>query len=169
MLRNIEIRVESEAALGGFMLSRICLAICVLVLILLQTTVAKTDNRADVQELTRLEKVWNDAYVRADADALEQLCVDDLVVTMTDMVVLNKESSIAILRSGKVKFQRYETSDLGIHVYDHAAVVTGRLQRTRSVQGREVNDEWRFTKVYIRRGGKWLVVAWHASTAAIKQ
>ena len=151
------------------MLSRFCLAVCILVLTLIQTSVAKTDDTADVRELTRLEKVWNDAYVCADADALEQLCADDLVVTMTDMVVLNKQSSIAILRSGKVKFQRYETSDLGIHVYDHAAVVTGRLQRTRRVQGRGVNDEWRFTKVYIQRGGKWLVVAWHASTVAIKQ
>jgi len=151
------------------MLSRFCLAVCILVLTLIQTSVAKTDDTADVRERTRLEKVWNGAYVRADADALEELCAHDLVVTMTDMVVLNKQSSIAILRSGKVKFQRYETSDLGIHVYDHDAVVTGRLQRTRSVQGREVNDEWRFTKVYIQRGGKWLVVAWHASTVAIKQ
>ena len=151
------------------MLSRFCVSICALVLTLTQTAVAKIDHTADVREITRLEQIWNDAYVRADADALEQLCADDLVVTLTDMVVLNKQSSIGILRFGKVKFQRYETSDLGIHVYDNAAVVTGRLQRTRSVQGREVNDEWRFTKVYIRRGGKWLVVAWHASTAAIKQ
>jgi len=148
---------------------RFCSVLSILAVIFIQTSVAKPDDSADVQELKRLEKVWNDAYVRADADALEQLCADDLVVTMTDMVVLNKRSSIAILRSGKVKFERYETSDLGTHVYDRAAVVTGRLQRTRSVQGREVNDEWRFTKVYIRRGGKWLVVAWHASTVAIKQ
>ena len=148
---------------------RFCSVLSILAVIFIQTSVAKPDDSVDVQELKRLEKVWNDAYVRADADALEQLCADDLVVTMTDMVVLDKRSSIAILRSGKVKFERYETSDLGIHVYDRAAVVTGRLQRTRSVQGREMNDEWRFTKVYIRRGGKWLVVAWHASTVAIKQ
>ena len=148
---------------------RFCSVLSILAVIFIQTSVAKPDDSVDVQELKRLEKVWNDAYVRADADALEQLCADDLVVTMTDMVVLNKRSSIAILRSGKVKFERYEASDLGIHVYDRAAVVTGRLQRTRSVQGREMNDEWRFTKVYIRRGGKWLVVAWHASTVAIKQ
>ncbi len=148
---------------------RFCSVLSILAVIFIQTSVAKPDDSVDVQELKRLEKVWNDAYVRADADALEQLCADDLVVTMTDMVVLSKRSSIAILRSGKVKFERYETSDLGTHVYDRAAVVTGRLQRTRSVQGREVNDEWRFTKVYIRRGGKWLVVAWHASTVAIKQ
>ncbi len=148
---------------------RFCRALSILAVIFIQTALAKPDASADIQELTRLEKVWNDAYVRADADALEQLCADDLVVAMTDMVVLNKQRSIAILRSGKVKFERYETSDLGIHVYDNAAVVTGRLERTRSAQGHDVNDEWRFTKVYIRRKGKWQVVAWHASTVAIRQ
>ena len=148
---------------------RFCWALSILAFICIQTARAKPDDSADIQELTRLEKVWNEAYVSGDSYALDRLCADDLVVTMTDMAVLNKQSSIAILRSRKVKFQRYETSDLGIHVYDHAAVVTGRLQRTRSVQGREVNDEWRFTKVYIQRGGKWLVVAWHASTVAVKQ
>src|SRR5437879_2616545 len=80
---------------------RFCSVLSILAVIFIQTSVAKPDDSADVQELKRLEKVWNDAYVRADADALEQLCADDLVVTMTDMVVLNKRSSIAILRSGR--------------------------------------------------------------------
>lgn len=66
---------------------------------------------AEVQELSRFESVWNEAYVRADADTLATLCADDLVVTMSDMQVLNKQQSLAILRSGKVRFQRYETSD----------------------------------------------------------
>src|SRR5437899_12155484 len=100
---------------GGSMYLRFCSVLSILAVIFIQTSFAKPDNSADVKELTRLEKIWNDAYVRADADALEQLCADDLVVTMTDMVVLNKQSSIAILRSGKVKLQRYETSDLSIH------------------------------------------------------
>ncbi len=85
---------------------------------------------------------------------------------MTDMQVLTKAGAIRILGSGKVRFKRYETSDIRIRVYDNAAVVTGRLQRTREAQGREMNDDWRFTKVYIRRNGRWQVVAWHASTNA---
>ncbi len=147
---------------------KLCFAVCALAIALVQEPTAKPQRSADVQELKRLEKVWNDAYVRADADALERLCSDDLVVTMTDMQILNKQRAIAIVRSGKVKFTRYETSDLSIRVYDNAAVVTGLLQRTRTAQGHEVNDEWRFTKVYIRRDGKWQVVAWHASTVAVK-
>ena len=119
---------------------------------------------ADTKELMRLESVWNDAYARGDADALDRLCASDLIVTLTNMQVMDKTASIAILRSGRVKFTRYETSEVRIRVYDNSAVVTGRLQRTRDAQGRQTNDIWRFTKVYVRSAARWQVVAWHAST-----
>jgi ketosteroid isomerase-like protein len=65
-----------------------------------------------------------------------------------------------------MKFQRYETSDLKVRVYGDAAVVTGKLERTRTINGQQQNDHWRFTKMYIRQGGQWRVVAFHASEAA---
>jgi hypothetical protein len=126
----------------------------------------KSQESADIAELTRLEQLWNDAYVHGNVKPLEQLLADDLIVTMTDMSVLSKAQSIGLLRSGRLKFPRYETSDIRIRVYGDAAVVTGRLQRTRTVNGTNVDDDWRFTKVYVRRSGKWQVVAWHASTNA---
>jgi len=52
-----------------------------------------------------------------------------------------------------------------VRVYDNAAVVSGRLQRTRSINGQETSDDWRFTKTYVRQGGQWPVVAFHASEA----
>ena len=121
----------------------------------------------DAAELSRLEQVWNEAYIHGNIEPLEQLLADDLVVTMTDMAVLTKAQSIGLLRSGHLKFPRYETSDIRIRVYNDAAVVTGRLQRTRTVNGNNVDDDWRFTKVYVRRARKWQVVAWHASTARL--
>ena len=125
---------------------------------------ASRPRHSDDVELSRLEKVWNDAYIYGNVQPLEELLADDLVVTMTDMAVLTKTQSIGLLRSGHFKFPRYETSDIRIRVYNDAAVVTGRLQRTRSINGKNVDDDWRFTKVYVRRAGKWQVVAWHAST-----
>lgn len=82
------------------------------------------------------------------------------------MTVMTKQDVIGILRSGRMKFKHYQTSDIRIRVYGDAAVVTGQLQRTRNINSRDVDDNWRFTKVYIRRVGKWQVVAWHASTVA---
>jgi hypothetical protein len=145
---------------------RCCVAVLIVGTTLAQQPANKSQESADTMELSRLETVWNDAYIGGDAETLDQLWADDLIVTMTDMSVLNKPKAIGLLRSAHMKFPRYETSDIRIRVYGAAAVVTGRLQRTRNVKGQNVDDDWRFTKVYIRRAGKWLVVAWHASTNA---
>ena len=140
-----------------------CLAVWIVATTLIQDPANKSRESNDTMELSRLESVWNDAHIRGDADALDRLWGDDLVVTVTNMPVMTKPEAIGFLRSGRMKFQRYETSDIRIRVYADAAVVTGRLQRTRTINGRDVDDNWRFTKVYIRRQGKWQVVAWHAS------
>ncbi len=132
----------------------------------LPTLAKKSQESVDIAELSKLEQVWNDAYAHGNVGPLERLLADDLIVTMTDMAVLTKAQSIGLLRSGHLRFPRYETSDIRIRVYSDAAVVTGRLQRTRTVDGKNVDDDWRFTKVYVRRSGKWQVVAWHASTSA---
>ena len=117
----------------------------------------------DIQELKRLETVWNDAHLRGDAEALNKLWSDDLVVTTPDMPVMNKEEALAVWKSGKMKFDVYKTSDLRFRVYGDSAVVTGQLERIRDSSSTKFEDDWRFTKVYIRRKDKWLVVAWHGS------
>ena len=119
---------------------------------------------SDEVELIRLERVWNDAHVSGDADALDRLWAEDLTVTVPNMQVITKQGAIAIARSRRVKFKRYETSDVRVRLYGDAAVLTGIVERTRVLNGQDVNDKWRFTKMYIRRAGKWQVVAWHAST-----
>ena len=76
---------------------------------------------------------------------------------------MTKEESVGVLKSGRMTFDRYQTSDIKVRIYDSAAIVTGRLQRTRNVNGRTMEDDWQFTKTYVRRQGKWLVAAFHAS------
>ena len=85
-------------------------------------------------------------------------------MTVPNMPVMTKETAIGRSRSGRLKFKRYQTSDIRIRLYGDAAIVTGLVERTRELNGRDVDDKWRFTKVYIRRAGRWQVVAWHAST-----
>jgi hypothetical protein len=119
----------------------------------------------DTRELARLETVWNEAHVRGDAEALDRLWADDFVVTVPGMPVMTKSDTIGVWRTGRMKFQRYETSDVRMRVYDNAAIVTGRVQRTRTVSGNVADDDWLFTKVYVMRAGGWQVVAFHASPA----
>jgi ketosteroid isomerase-like protein len=110
--------------------------------------------------------VWNQAHLNSDADTLDKLWADDLEVDVPRMAVMSKTEALAFARSGRMKFLHYVTSDLRIRVYGDTAVVSGRMQRTRTMNGKEVSDDWRFTKVYIRRTGQWRVVSFHASEAA---
>jgi ketosteroid isomerase-like protein len=119
-------------------------------------------------ELQKLEKTWNDAHIAGDAAALDSLWADDLVVTVPKMPMFDKKQSLAIWKTGKMKFNRYETSGLGFRVFGDTAVVTGALVRERNFMGKDIHEDWRFTKVYVKQDGKWRVVAWHASDAAPK-
>ena len=142
---------------------KLCIAICVVVIGVTQTPSRESRETKDLKELARLEAAWNEAQLRGDADALDRLWAEDLVVTVPDMPLMDKPESLAAVRSGKVKFQRYQTSDIRMRVYRDTAVVTGQLQRVREPASKEFEDDWRFTKVYVRRKGRWQVVAWHGS------
>jgi hypothetical protein len=131
-----------------------------------RTTSAQTSHGADVHELERLEMVWNEAHEHGDADVLEKLWADDMEVAVPKMPMMTKADVLKFARSGHIKFLSYRTSDIRVRVYDNAAVVTGRLQRTRSMNGQEISDDWLFTKTYVRETGQWRVVSFHASEAA---
>jgi ketosteroid isomerase-like protein len=122
---------------------------------------------AEVTTLARLEADWNAAHVRGDAAALEHLLADDVVVMVPGMRVMTKADAVGMFTSGRMKFDRYETSETTFRVYDATAIVTGRLRRTRVFAGATVDDDWRFTKVYVRRAGRWQVVSFHASNTAL--
>ena len=81
---------------------------------------------------------------------LEALWADDLGAAVPRMPLMTKAGALSFARSGRMRFLRYQTSKIRLRVYDNAAVVTGHLQRTPSMNGREISDDWRFTKTYIR-------------------
>ena len=122
--------------------------------------------QSDTRELQRLEKVWNEAHEQGNGDALEPLWADDMEIDAPHAPVMNRSDALKFAHSGRMKFLHYGTSDLRIRIYGNTAVVTGRLQRTRTMNGQDVADDWRFTKVYVRQAQAWRVVSFHASEAA---
>jgi ketosteroid isomerase-like protein len=138
----------------------------VLIAIILLQAPAVSNDAFDLKELYRLEAVWNEAHLKGDADALDQLWANDLVVTVAAMRLMNKADALAMVRANRPAFTKYETSELNVRRFGNSAVVTGRLLRERSMNGTTVTDNWRFTKTYVIVDGRWRVVAWHASPAA---
>jgi len=121
---------------------------------------------ADSAELVRLEAVWNVAHVHGDTLTLSSLWGDEMTVIVPEMPVMSKIDLLQFWRTGRSVITKYETTEIRVRVYGDAAVVTGRLRRDRNFNGRSIGDDWRFTKVYVRRGGRWQVVAYQASVSA---
>ena len=100
-----------------------------------------------------------------DAEALDRLWATDLQVIVPKMPPMTKAQSLAVAKLGRMHFERYETSDIRVRVYEDAAVVTGRLLRTRTINKKQVEDDW-LVKVYALEAGNWRVVLFQASEAA---
>ena len=116
-----------------------------------------------IDELKALEARWNDAHVKGDTIELLRQWADDITFVVPEMRKFSKEDVMAFWRSGRARLMRHETSDVTYRTYDDAAVVEGRLHRQRNFNGQVIDDDWRFTKTYVRRDGRWLVVSYHAS------
>ena len=115
------------------------------------------------EELLALEVRWNDAHIYADTNTLYRLWADDIIVIVPEMRPFTKDDLKAFWRSGRSNITRHETTDVTVRGYDNSAVVEGRLRREQSFSGRVETSEWRFTKIYVRRNGRWQVVSYHAS------
>jgi uncharacterized protein (TIGR02246 family) len=136
-------------------------------LLFVALNLAQAPQTADVVAVTKLETTWNEAHRKGDAATLQQLFADDMVVVVPGMRPLSKTDSLAVMATGKMTFERYESSDLAVRVYGDTAVATGRIKRTRAMpDGAKREDDWRFTKVYLRSSGTWRVISFHASNLA---
>src|SRR5262245_57729863 len=116
-------------------------------------------------EFSRLEDVWNAAHRDGDANALAALWADDLEVDVPRMAPMSKGEALAFVRTGRMRFERYDTSELKARRYGDTVIVTGRLQRTYALGTNRRQDDWRFTKVYVRQTPTWRVISFHASDA----
>lgn len=125
------------------------------------------DSADKSQDFTQLEQVWNEAHVRGDARALDELWADDLIVMVPGMSPMVKSDTLAFARSGRMTFSRYETSNLGIRHFGDVVIVTGKLFRARTLAGAPHEDHWQFMKVYARVKDRWKVVAFSASEAPV--
>lgn len=140
--------------------------VCAFSLAWLQAEAETGTNDADNGELIRLEKVWNDAHLQGDAEKLDHLWSKDIEIVVPNMAAMNKATALAFARSGRMKFQTYETSNLQVRLFGDIAIISGRMKRARTLQGNSVADNWLFTKVYQRKDGRWQVVHFQASQAA---
>lgn len=119
-------------------------------------TGASSMNDAE-RDVLKAERDWLDSYVKRDLDAMNRLVADEFVITYQNGVTLTKAEEIARLKSSAEPREAVElsTEDVKVRMYGDTAILIGTLlvKRSGSV------ERSRYTDVYIKRDGRWQVVA----------
>ena len=119
------------------------------------------------QEITRLNQKWADWIVAGDMNALDRLLDDDLIVTSGSGVLKGKKEEMDDLRpTAEIKTYFFKVDDVRVRVYGESAVVTGQAKWRISLQGRDIDNERRYTTVFVKRNGEWRIVAQHLTKLA---
>lgn len=148
-------------------MKRIASAASVVVLVLAVAvqaqTLAQTQTGSEEKELIKLEKGWNDSYIKHDWTFLDRILADDYIGTQSDGSVLSKAQEIADLKANESVITSIASDDFKVRVYGDAAVVTFRLITKEQTKGKDTSGQFRVTDTWIKRDGRWQCVADHLS------
>ena len=146
----------------GFALFLLCL--CFTQSLSGQTT-TKTDklNRKAQEELLSIERQRSEAIARHDMEYLDKLYTDDFRGVTALGYEVNKKRLMDVFKldNPRVKF---ELDELQARVFDKTAIVTGRLTGMATANN-ELVHESRYIHVYVKRGGRWQLIAGQGTMA----
>jgi hypothetical protein len=109
-------------------------------------------------QLITLDKAWTHAELTGDKKAVEAMIADDFVGTTQRGELQNKAQYVATVSPNA---DMVKSDEFKVTIYGKMAIMThrGTVEGVRNIQ-------FRSTHVWIKRGGKWLIVAHHGSRVA---
>jgi ketosteroid isomerase-like protein len=122
---------------------------------------------ADIQKaILAADNERYDAMQKKDMAALDRLHGDGLVFINTKGRMLNKAEYLEEIRSGALKFLSVETDDYTFCIYGDTAIMSGRAKSVVEYHGVVNKKPRRFTSVFIKMHGQWVLVAHQATLIA---
>ena len=137
------------------------LALVVLAGVALSPATGQTRNSKAERELLKLQREWLDAYQKHDAAALERIEADDFTLTEADGQVTTKPEDVASIRNAKPPQpdDSFDAEDVQVRLYGDTAILMGRVILKYRNKGQMVVERYRYTDTYLKRRGRWRVVA----------
>jgi len=120
----------------------------------------------DMEELRRLDREITVATWAGDAVWFEENLADEFVLITTAGTTRNKREVIRDLATPGLRIDPYEPMDVQVRIYGDAAVVTGRISQRFTLSGVAYTNNIRYTDIYVKRKGRWILVSGHASSIA---
>lgn len=117
------------------------------------------------QEIRRLDLAHADAILRRDIDALSKLMAEEVTTNHpTNKVVNEREGIFELIRSGVINYSSFVREPETFLFYKNMVVVMGRetLTPTGNAPGAGQTIRRRYTNIWMKTKGKWLLTVRHA-------
>lgn len=115
------------------------------------------------ETLRKLEVSWGEAVARHDADAVARIEADEFICTDPSGAVTHKAEDVASAKSHDIDLKTFEMEDVKTSIYGETAVVTGKTSFSGLAREQPFNGKYRWTDVFVKRDGRWQVVASQAT------
>src|SRR5215831_4823874 len=118
-------------------------------------SVSKGDQSRAEAEVRRLFEDMAGNRSKPDAKELERLYADEFTATNASGQVLNKAAVVAARVSGRISAQLYELDEVAIQIYGDIAIA----KTSERIEGNTVSGRFRHLRVFIKRDGRWQIIA----------
>ena len=116
-----------------------------------------------LDEVRRLDSEITVATWSGDAEWFEENLTDDYVLITPGGTIRTKRDVIRELATPGLRMEPYEPREVNIRFYGDAAVVTGRMLQRFSIGGTRYANDLRYTDIYVKRKGRWVLASGHTS------
>ena len=145
-------------------MKRFLIIVTVVFLALVASGLMLGQERNAEQEIRTVLKHVTDAAVKGDTAALDKALADDFRRIQSDGRVLTKAQVLEGFKSGNMKFDLFDESDIEIRFYGDVAVLISTASiKMRSLEGKEFRGQFRDSRAFVKREGNWRVVLFHSS------
>ena len=146
----------------------LCLLFCLPVFAAQRTVprpkaITNTGDDAAIREIIEMEKQARDASIRRDPDFSARTLAEDYVAITPLGQVTTKQDTVAARKSGQLRYESIDVSDMVVRVYGDTAVVTARADVKGHQLGEDFSGPYRYTRVWVRRTGHWQAVSYQAT------
>ncbi|KAA9333100.1 nuclear transport factor 2 family protein [Hymenobacter busanensis] len=113
----------------------------------------------DATELLRIDGVLADATLRSDAETITHLLADEYVAVNSKGLVTGKADVLAAIANDAAQCDINKGFEYVVRVYGNTGLVIHNTSFRGQLDGTSVTGEYRVTRFFIKRNGKWLVAA----------
>ena len=124
---------------------------------------ADSGDDATIREIVDMERQAREASLHRDPEFSRKTLAEDYVAITPLGQVTTKADTISARKSGQLRYDTINISDMVVRIYGDTAVVTARAEVKGHQLGEDFSGPYRYTRVWVRKTGHWQAVSYQAT------